>query len=59
MTINELQVRLTEKLNRQEEILNVSDAEQRDFNETEQSEFDTLTREIASINKSIQVEQKK
>lgn len=59
MTINELQVRLTEKLNRQEEILTASDAEQRDFTEVEQTEFDTLSREIASINKSIQVEQKK
>ena len=59
MTINELQVRLTEKLNRQEEILTASDAEQRDFTEVEQTEFDTLSRDIASINKSIQVEQKK
>ena len=59
MTINELQIRLTEKLTRQEEILNVVDAEQRDFTEVEQSEFDTLSRDIAVINKSIQVEQKK
>lgn len=59
MTINELQVRLTEKLTRQEEILNVVDAEQRDFTDVEQSEFDTLSRDIAGINKSIQVEQKK
>jgi HK97 family phage major capsid protein len=59
MTINDLQVRLTEKLNRQEEILTASDAEQRDFTEVEQTEFDTLSRDISSINKSIQVEQKK
>ena len=59
MTINELQVRLTEKLTRQEEILNVVDAEQRDFTDVEQSEFDILSRDIAGINKSIQVEQKK
>ena len=59
MNINELQVRLDEKLSRQEELLNNVDAEQRDFNETEQSEFDTLSREISAINKSIQVEQKK
>ena len=59
MNINELQVRLDEKLNRQEELLNNVDAEQRDFNESEQSEFDTLSRDISAINKSIQVEQKK
>lgn len=59
MELNELQVRLDAKLNRQEELLNNIDAEQRDFNETEQGEFDTLTREISAINKSIQVEQKK
>ena len=59
MNINELQVRLDEKLSRQEELLNNVDAEQRDFNESEQSEFDTLSRDISAINKSIQVEQKK
>jgi HK97 family phage major capsid protein len=59
MTLNELQVRLNEKLTRQEEILNVVDAEQRDFSDAEQTEFDTLNREISGINKSIQTEQKK
>lgn len=59
MTLNELQVRLNEKLTRQEEILNVVDAEQRDFTDAEQNEFDTLNREISGINKSIQTEQKK
>jgi HK97 family phage major capsid protein len=59
MTLNELQVRLNEKLTRQEEILNVVDAEQRDFTDAEQAEFDTLNREISGINKSIQTEQKK
>lgn len=59
MTINELQVRRTELLARQEEILNASDAEQRDFTDAEQTEFDTLSRNISIIDKSIQVEQKK
>ena len=59
MTINELQVRRTELLDRQEEILNTTDAEQRDFTEAEQTEFETLSRNISIIDKSIQVEQKK
>jgi HK97 family phage major capsid protein len=59
MNINELQVRLDQMLTQQEELLNTADAQQRDFNETEQSQFDTLSRDISAINKSIQVEQKK
>jgi HK97 family phage major capsid protein len=59
MNINELQVRLNEKLNRQEEILNVADAEQRDFNETEKGEFDTLTRDVNALTSQIQAEQAK
>lgn len=59
MNINDLTFRLDEKLKRQEDILNSVDAEQRDFNESEQTEFDTLSRDISAINKSIQVEQKK
>lgn len=59
MTLTEMQSRMTEKLNRQEEILKLSDNEQREFTELETTEFDTLSRDIAAINKSIQVEQKK
>ena len=59
MNINELQVRLNEKLNRQEEILNVADAEQRDFNESEKGEFDTLTRDVNALTGQIQAEQAK
>jgi HK97 family phage major capsid protein len=59
MNVNELQVRLNEKLNRQEEILNVADAEQRDFNESEKSEFDTLTRDVNALTGQIQAEQAK
>jgi len=59
MTLTEMQSRMTEKLNRQEEILKLSDNEQREFTELETTEFDTLSRDIAAINKSIQIEQKK
>lgn len=59
MTLTEMQSRMTEKLNRQEEILKISDNEQREFTEAENTEFETLSREIAGLNKSIQSEQKK
>lgn len=59
MTLLEMQSRMTEKLNRQEEILKLSDNEQREFTEIETTEFDTLSRDISALNKSIQVEQKK
>ena len=59
MTLTEMQSRMTEKLNRQEEILNLSDNEKRDFTPEETTEFDTLSRDIKALNKTIQVEQKK
>jgi len=59
MTLTEMQSRMTEKLNRQEEILKLSDNEKRDFTPEETTEFDTLNRDIKSLNKTIQVEQKK
>ena len=59
MTLTEMKSRMTEKLNRQEEILDLSDNEKRDFTPEETTEFDTLSRDIKALNKTIQVEQKK
>lgn len=59
MTIQELQAKLQAKLTREEELLNLTDAEQRDFTESENAEFNQLNAEIETIQKSIQIEQKK
>jgi HK97 family phage major capsid protein len=59
MTLQELQAKLQAKLNRQEEILTLTDAERRDFTESENVEFNQLNAEVETIQKSIQLEQKK
>ena len=59
MTLTELQTRLQEKLDRQEALLTITDAEKRDFTDAENGEFETLTNEVVNIQKSIQIEQKK
>jgi HK97 family phage major capsid protein len=59
MNLQELQVRLQEKLTKQEALLKLTDAESRDFTEVENTEFDTLTNEVNGLQKDIQNEQKK
>ena len=58
MNVHELREQRQNKLNRQEELLNLLDAENREFSETENTEFDTLSREIKDLEKRVNDAQK-
>jgi HK97 family phage major capsid protein len=58
MNLHELREQRQSKLERQEEMLNLLDAENREFTDVENTEFDTLSREIKDLEKKVNDAQK-